>query len=159
MLEAPVGDLLGLIGHKGEVCLWSRQSAGPIALKKFWGSAAASAMFTPAGNTLLATDASSVLQLEHTGAGSWIQLPEKLRVHQAVEAFDAFLVSDTDSIRLVACLAESREIATVLVAKRTSEVLAARLSPNAKTLCWIDQSYVLHSRDWFIYRDDPKNGN
>ncbi|MDF0673366.1 MAG: DUF1566 domain-containing protein [Nitrospira sp.] len=154
VVEAPIGDLLALTGPQGEVCLWSRRLTGPIQVKKFWGDDQALALFNHDGNTLLATNGSSVLQLEHTGDRSWIQLPTKFVVHQAVAPLGSFLVSDSESIQLVACLPESVEAATMMVAKNTAQVVAARLGPNLTRLCWIDQSHVLYSRDWFVYRDD-----
>lgn len=57
----------------------------------------------------------------------------------------------------MACRPESIEAAIVMVAKNAPQVAAARLGPNLTRLCWIDESDVLHSRDWFIYRGDESD--
>jgi len=152
--EAPAGDLLALTGPRGEVCLWSRRLAGPIQIKKFWGDDQALTLFNSDGETLLATNGVSVLQMEHTGSGSWVPLPTKFAVHQAVVPLGSFLVSDAESIQLLTCLPESVEAAMLMVARNTSEVVAAKLGPKLTRLCWTNRSHILHSRDFFVYRGD-----
>jgi WD40 repeat protein len=158
VIEAPAGDLLALVGVNGEICLRSRRGAAPIGtIENFVGGDRPWAMFSPDGEILHATDGSTLIQVDRTAQGRLIPLPAKLVVHQTVDQFGSFLVSDAGSILLLHSSHESGEAGLLTVAARTPGVAVASLSPNLKRLCWIDDGDMLYSREWFLYvgEDDP----
>lgn len=156
VIESPGGDLLALIGVHGEMHLWSRRRAGPVAVIPNFVGRSPSAVFS--GEMLLATDGATLIQVDGTGQGYVMPLSAEFKVHQAIERLGSFLLTSADRIVLLFA-AQSNEPALLPVAKRTPGVVAARLGPNVERLSWIDDVHVLHSRPWFVYAgdDDPSD--